>query len=88
MKKWKLFIKDNLKQLFIVLSFRLIVIASIVIFGLYFISEIGIEIYMLMGIYTLLILMFVIGTKETIVNINQELQKYNKDYINLDNLDS
>ena len=76
MKKWKLFLKHNLKQFSIVVVVKLLVMGALFYLGAILIAEVGIKFYMLIGLYTLLVLSFIIEFKETYINIKEKLVEY------------
>ena len=88
MKKWMLFMRDNKRQFLVVVVWRFFILSLIVLFGFAFIIKVGIENYMGLGIYTILLLLFVMGTKETYINIKIKLKQYEEPYIVLENLDN
>lgn len=81
MKYWKLLPFNRKKQLVIVIAFRLFLMFFIVILGLGFLTEVTIEQFMGLGVYTLLILLFVLGCKETIINFKNIIKDLEKNII-------
>jgi len=88
LKAWKSLISDRGLQLYIVICWKLFLFIIIVFFGLVAILEVGIRLYLAIGLQSIFILIVIQSTKETIVNIRNDLNSRKEPGIVLENLDN